>query len=41
MKRSDFVLGFFAVLVIFSLVAKGVHTVMSGEEPNCLKISGK
>ena len=39
MKKSDFVLGFFAVLVVFSLFLKGVHTVITGDAPSYLKIS--
>ena len=41
MKTTDLVLGFFAILVIFSLVAKGVHSVIAGEAPSYLKISEK
>ena len=41
MRTSDFVLVIFAVLVVFSLVAKGLHSVITGNAPDYLKISGK
>lgn len=41
MRKSDLILGFFALLVVSSLVAKGIHIVVSGDEPKCLQNSKK